>query len=271
MWLMTTFGFFSVVQKKGTKQLTVRARVQNDLDRLRRQYLPTLSLTQETLGSDYRYRATVSHADLGAAMARIVGDIHYHNFKSEIDHVQGHARESVYAKVWSVLSVGLPPLDESDRAARAGGVSEAPGRRRTIPKADKYGGIVFDDAGRVLLREPKNHFDGYVWTFAKGDPSGTETPEETALREVREETGVAASVEGVIPKVFTGGTGTVVYFVMAKIEQHALAETGRGETQAVRWVPVNEAVRLLGATTKAVGRRRDLAALAAACKVRRTR
>ena len=118
MWLMTTFGFFSVVQKKGTRQLTVRARVGSDLDRLRDRYLPTLTSTFEKPGSDYRYRATVPHADLGAAMSRIVSDIRYDNFKSEVEDVQGHARESVYAKAWRVLDSGLPPLDELDLAAK---------------------------------------------------------------------------------------------------------------------------------------------------------
>ena len=47
-------------------------------------------------------------------MARIVGDIRYDNFKSEVESVQGHARESVYARVWGVLDAGLPPLDERD-------------------------------------------------------------------------------------------------------------------------------------------------------------
>jgi hypothetical protein len=40
-----------------------------------------------------------------------------------------------------------------------------------------------DAAGRILLREPSGHFDGYVWRFRKGRPEGGETPEETALRE----------------------------------------------------------------------------------------
>ena len=114
MWLTTTFGFFSIVQKRGTQHLTVRARVRSDLGRLRDRYLPTLTEIVEKPGSDSRYRATVSHADLAAAMARIVGDIRYDNFKSEVESVQGHARESVYARVWGVLDAGLPPLDERD-------------------------------------------------------------------------------------------------------------------------------------------------------------
>lgn len=34
-------------------------------------------------------------------------------------------------------------------------------------KALAYGGVVISRDGYFLLREVKNHFDGYVWTFAK--------------------------------------------------------------------------------------------------------
>ena len=42
MWLFTNFGFFSVVQKPGERDLTVRSRLRSDLERLRERYLPTL-------------------------------------------------------------------------------------------------------------------------------------------------------------------------------------------------------------------------------------
>ena len=61
-------------------------------------------------------------------------------------------------------------------------------------KEKAYGGVVINDQGEILLREPRNHFDGYVWTFPKGRPEKEqrpgETPEETAFREVLEETGI---------------------------------------------------------------------------------
>ena len=34
----------------------------------------------------------------------------------------------------------------------------------------RYGGVIFNSRGEVLLREPTNHYDGYVWTFPKGAP-----------------------------------------------------------------------------------------------------
>ncbi len=35
MWLFTNFGFFSVVQKDASGDLTIRSRTKSDLDRLR--------------------------------------------------------------------------------------------------------------------------------------------------------------------------------------------------------------------------------------------
>ena len=52
------------------------------------------------------------------------------------------------------------------------------------------GGVVFDEAGRVLLIRDRNGF----WVFPKGHIDPGETPEEAAVREVLEETGVRAQV-----------------------------------------------------------------------------
>jgi hypothetical protein len=104
MWIFTTFGFFSVVQKAGEERLTVRARAKADLDALRSQYLPTLSATIEGAGTDYRYRATVPRADLAEAMSRIATDVTYSNFKSEVARRAGHERAKRYGRVWDVMS-----------------------------------------------------------------------------------------------------------------------------------------------------------------------
>lgn len=103
MWIFTTFGFFSIVQKPGDVRLTVRARARKDLDALRSRYLPSLSETIEGAGTDYRYRATVPRADLAEAMSRIVTDVTYSNFKSEVARRAGHGRESLYHRVWDVM------------------------------------------------------------------------------------------------------------------------------------------------------------------------
>lgn len=127
-----------------------------------------------------------------------------------------------------------------------------------IPKADAYGGVLIDDAGRVLLREPTNHFGGYVWTFAKGRPDPGETPEEAALREVLEETGQPARIVAPIPQVFAGTTTSTAFFLMVPMGEPGLFSS---ETSAVRWVTPEEARALISMTPSSTGRNRDLAVL----------
>src|SRR4051812_29928635 len=102
MWLITPFGFFSVVQKPAESDLTVRARVGADLDRLREHYMPTLAPTTTSTHTDYRFRATISHEAYALGLAEIARDIHYSNFKSEVGRVDP-TRAHVYARVWEVL------------------------------------------------------------------------------------------------------------------------------------------------------------------------
>jgi ADP-ribose pyrophosphatase YjhB (NUDIX family) len=141
----------------------------------------------------------------------------------------------------------------------------------SIPKAAKYGGLVFDEAGRILLFEPLNHFDGYVWTFPKGKGESGEGPEETALREVREETGVEAEIVGHLAKAYPGGTGTAAYFLMTKLREHSFERGTKGETASVTWATEEEARGLIAQTTKRSGRERDLAVLADALAARRAK
>jgi len=103
MWMFTTFGFFSVVEKGRGDLLCVRARAREDLDRLRQRYLPALSETESDVGTDYEHRAWVARADLSSAIARILDDLHYSNFKSEVEHELGHDRAHTYLKVWRDL------------------------------------------------------------------------------------------------------------------------------------------------------------------------
>lgn len=133
-----------------------------------------------------------------------------------------------------------------------------------------YGAVIFDSNGLVLLREPKNHFDGYVWTFPKGRTDPGETPEQTALREVKEETGVDATIVSLLPGQYLGGTSVTRYFLMT-------AEVGAGgvapddkETASVKWMTPAEARQHIMQTTNTTGRKRDLAVLDTALAIRET-
>lgn len=106
MWLITPVGFFSIVQKPTDRQnntLTVRARVRSDLLALKRDFLPNLGPVHESLNADYRFRAVAPRADIANAMVRMVEQLNYDNFKSEVARKQGHRRAGRYHQVWDVL------------------------------------------------------------------------------------------------------------------------------------------------------------------------
>jgi hypothetical protein len=111
MWLLTTFGFFSVVARQSDPStLQVRARDRKDLETFRERYLgDTEREILELAGTDYEYRLYASHEEVASAVAAAIGDIDYSNFKSAVAQRQGYARAGVYGSLWSEL------LNLSDR------------------------------------------------------------------------------------------------------------------------------------------------------------
>ena len=258
MWLFTTVGFFSVVQKANQEELTVRARVKEDIDRLRTKYMPQLTPTVTGGGTDYPFRATISHDDFAFGLAQVAHDIRYANFKGEVARTQGVKREAAYGKVWAALQA----LENEVKPAAAGKKSA----KKALEPA--YGGVVINRHGQVLLMEPKDHFDGYAWTFPKGRPRAGETPEATAIREVYEETGVRARIERPMPGTFEGGTTLTTYFLMSMVRD---TKQFGNETQSVKWATEDEAEQMLGQTTNVKGRERDLKVLIAGFDLQRSR
>ena len=259
MWLFTIIGFFSVVQKPGETQLTVRARVAADLDRLRERYLPTLSATVTNAGTDYPFRARASRKAFSEAMARMGEDIDYANFKNEVAKVSGKGRAHIYSGVWTQL---LALEQSAPVAAKKSPPAPAAG------KGCAFGGVLIDADGRVLLREPSGHYGGYVWTFAKGGAEPGETPEEAALREVLEETGVVGEIICRLPGEFRGDTGVTVFYLMRP--KKTGGKFGK-ETATIRWVTPDEAGKLIEQTVSERGRKRDAQVLKAAIAAWRER
>jgi hypothetical protein len=107
MWILTDFGFFSVVRKPEDVEggmLTVRGRVKADLEALRSRYLEAASPISEDMEADYRYRFRVEAGEFGTALRIIVMDIDYQNFKKAVIERQGPIRHEIYGLLWQVLS-----------------------------------------------------------------------------------------------------------------------------------------------------------------------
>lgn len=110
------------------------------------------------------------------------------------------------------------------------------------------GGMVFDEFGRVALIGRELSEGGYEWCLPKGHMENDETPQDTAVREVYEETGILGEVtrevavvdhrfewEGHIVHKF------ITHFALRRISGELNASNDPDhEAQLVRWVPLRD-------------------------------
>ncbi len=102
MWLLTTQGFYSVVEHRDDPdRLLVRARSRADIEALREQ-LPDLEPFSDDK-ADYRWRAVVTREDWAQALKALAGDIDYDNFKNAVSDRQSDERVRLYHEVWAIL------------------------------------------------------------------------------------------------------------------------------------------------------------------------
>ena len=126
------------------------------------------------------------------------------------------------------------------------------GPRRKVEKLVSAGGVVYRRVdGRIETvvcgrREPLR------WSLPKGSPDEGETLEQTALREVREETGLEAEIEAPIGNInywFVSPDNrshfdkTVYFYLMAY--RGGCTDRHDPEFDEVRWLPSDEAVKSL--------------------------
>jgi 8-oxo-dGTP pyrophosphatase MutT (NUDIX family) len=130
--------------------------------------------------------------------------------------------------------------------------------RLTATTATSAGGIVIRFLGenaQFVVGRRRRERDGATWTLPKGTPLPGETLEETALREVAEETGlkvrVVAPLDSIRYSFVQRGTRirkTVHYFLMEPVGG-SLDDHDR-EFEEVRWVAFDDAAGLLSFETE---------------------
>jgi 8-oxo-dGTP pyrophosphatase MutT (NUDIX family) len=141
------------------------------------------------------------------------------------------------------------------RAPRHG----SPGRlvgavaRLRTSTATSAGGIVVryeSDQPWLVVGSRRRERDGRTWTLPKGTPNAGETREQTALREVREETGLEVRITGPLDAIeywfVQSGTRihkTVHYFLMEPVGGDLAAHDH--EFDEVRWIPFASAASML--------------------------
>ncbi len=119
--------------------------------------------------------------------------------------------------------------------------------------ATSAGGVVIRFKGSVpefVAGCRRRERDGYTWTLPKGTPNPGETIEQTALREVAEETGLEVRITGPLDAIeywfVQSGTRihkTVHYFLMEPIG--GSLDRHDHEFASVRWVRFEDAPGLL--------------------------
>jgi 8-oxo-dGTP pyrophosphatase MutT (NUDIX family) len=123
-------------------------------------------------------------------------------------------------------------------------------RAPRLPVVDEIsaGGIVVDSQHRVAVIARRNRAGRLEWCLPKGHLEGEETPEEAAIREIAEETGIQGEVKqhlGVIDYWFTGEDRrvhkVVHHFLLVAVGgELTVAGDPDGEAEDVAWVPIAE-------------------------------
>ncbi len=120
-----------------------------------------------------------------------------------------------------------------------------------LKQYESAGGVVIDDRGRMLLLDRPTRREVRL---PKGHVDPGETPEETALRETREESGyadleiIADLGSQVVKFTFQGDDfiRTERYFLMRLLSERTTPRNRKDEAQfAPIWTPMEEAVQRL--------------------------
>lgn len=139
MWIMTPYGFFSIVQvnegpphRVDVNVMQIRARNRAHLEALKEAARISLPPIRAKGGTDYPYRIITTREVVGKIMIDIVCDINYKNFKGEVTGWRGdYTFVDFLHKVWH-LGLALTP----GRSPRPGGFNFSEVSKKTKRQTD---------------------------------------------------------------------------------------------------------------------------------------
>ena len=114
------------------------------------------------------------------------------------------------------------------------------------------GGVVYRKSGAGTEVAILTRGEGKIFCLPKGKIEKPETPQQAALREIREETGLTGTIEKDLGKInyrfYSDEDGArvhkTVYFYLVKYESGNTADHDT-DAEEVRWLPLEEALKIM--------------------------
>lgn len=193
-------------------------------------------------------KTMITPADLARMLAH-AADEHTQN-PMEPDELL-YTSQSVSLERQTIITPSTPtPAMMPQRRTGDGPTTFASLDAQELPVVREYsaGGLVFDDRGRVVIIARHSRSGHLEWCLPKGHIEKGETPQQTAVREVHEETGILGEVVDSIATIDYWFTGTsqrvhklVHHFALRQIGGELTVEGDPDhEAEDAIWVDFND-------------------------------